>query len=417
MLFLLFGPPAAQPAAKTAASSCVQCHLELDGELQQPAKASAQDIHFARGLSCNNCHGGDPSTSDADASMNRAKGFKGKPEHKKIALLCASCHSNPDFMRPYNPQARVDQYTEYLTSVHGKKYQTGDPNVATCTDCHGVHGILAVKNPSSPVYATNVAATCGRCHADPKKMASYGIPTDQMELYVKSVHGTALIKNRDLAAPTCNSCHGNHGATPPGVNSVANVCGQCHVIQWDMFNKSPHKKAFAEASLPACVTCHEHHGIKKTSDDMLGTEQSTICVNCHDKDSKGYTAAAEMKTDIVRLRNNLDSAGELLHRAETAGMEVSRPIYDLAEGRDRLVLARVNVHYFDVAALRKVLDEGEAIAHSSQQSGNKALAALAYRRKGLAVSVVIRLVMSSLLLLKIREISKNKKDDERLAQK
>jgi predicted CXXCH cytochrome family protein len=409
MLFLLIGTAGDQPALKTTASSCVQCHLELEGTLQEPAKLSTQDIHFQRGLSCNSCHGGDPTVGidkgGAEDSMSRAKGYIGKPDRNKIAALCASCHSNPDFMRRYNPQPRVDQYAEYLTSVHGKKYQAGDPNVATCIDCHGAHGVRAVKNPTSPVYATNVAATCGHCHADAKKMASYGIPTNQMDLYVKSVHGVALIQNRDLAAPTCNSCHGNHGAAPPGVDSVANVCGQCHVIQWDMFKKSPHQKAFAEGSLPACVTCHEHHDIKKTSDDMLGTEPSTICMNCHDKDSKGYAAAGEMKAGIVGLKKDLDSARELLHKAETAGMEVSRPIYDLTEGKDRLVLARVNIHHFDPAALHKVLDEGEKIAQASQQSGSKALSELAYRRKGLAVSVVIILVMIGLLLLKIRRIS------------
>ncbi len=407
-LFLLLAFQASQPPAKAAASSCVQCHLDLDGELQAPAKLSAQDIHFRRGLSCNSCHGGDPSASDAEASMSRAKGFIGKPERKKIAALCASCHSNPAFMRRYTPQARVDQYAEYLTSVHGKKYVAGDPNVATCSDCHEAHGILDVKNPNSPVYAPNVAATCGRCHSDAKRMGPYGIPTNQQELYTNSVHGVALIKNRDLAAPTCNSCHGNHGAAPPGVDTVANVCGQCHAIQWDMFQKSPHQAAFAEANLPACVTCHEHHDIKKTSDDMLGTEQAALCVNCHDKDSKGYAAAAQMKAGIITLKTNLDSAQALLHKAETAGMEVSKPLYDLTEGRDRLVLARVNVHYFDSASLNKVLSEGEKIAQASQASGAQALDELAYRRKGLAISVIILLIMIGLLLLKIREIAQKK---------
>ena len=84
----------------------------------------------------------------------------GRPARKQIATLCASCHSKLDYMRRYNPQARVDQYTEYLTSVHGKKYVAGDTSVATCIDCHGAHGVRAVKDPNGQVYATNVAATC-----------------------------------------------------------------------------------------------------------------------------------------------------------------------------------------------------------------------------------------------------------------
>jgi predicted CXXCH cytochrome family protein len=308
-------------------------------------------------------------------------------------------------MRKYDPQARVDQLDEYLTSVHGERMEEGDLNVATCTDCHGVHGTRGVNDPNSAVYPTNVASTCGRCHADEELISPYGIPSDQAELYTASVHGETLIKERDISAPTCNDCHGNHGATPPGVDSVANVCGQCHVSQWDLFDQSPHKDAFADFGFPACVTCHEHHAVARTSDEMLGVEESATCVMCHDEGSTGYAAAAEMKSRIVRLQGLLEGARQVLERAERAGMEVSGPIYDLSEGRDRLVRARVVTHRFDTAALNEVLQEGETIASKAEQGGWEALDDLAFRRKGLAVSAVILLCMIGLLVAKIRQVS------------
>jgi predicted CXXCH cytochrome family protein len=382
-------------------------------EYAEPALLS-RDIHFKNGLSCHNCHGGDPTLGiekgGPEDAMDPKKGYIGKPDRKQIASLCASCHSNPDFMRKYNPQARIDQYAEYLTSVHGKRYQAGDPKVATCTDCHGVHGIRPVSDPNSPVYAINVAETCGRCHSNPQRMASYGIPTNQQSLYTASVHGEVLIKNRDLSAPTCNDCHGNHGAAPPGVDSVANVCGQCHASQQELFNKSPHKTAFAENQFPACSTCHENHGIARTSDALLGTESGATCVNCHDQGSAGYEAAAQMKAGVTKLKTRLGAAEEVLERAERAGMEVSKPIYDLAEGRDKLVLARVQVHRFSVPELNAILEEGQKVAAASEQSGWKALDDLAYRRKGLAISGVILLAMIGLLLLKIRQLNADKAD-------
>jgi hypothetical protein len=85
-------------------------------------------------------------------------------------------------------------------------------------------------------------------------------------------------------------------------------------------------------------------------------------------------------------------------------MEVSKPIYELNEGKDRLVRARVEVHKFNPAALTPVLEEGDKIAAASEQSGLKALDELAFRRKGLAVSVFIILLMIGLLLLKIRQL-------------
>ncbi len=408
LLITLLVQAQAPAAPKAAESTCIQCHLAMGDPLAQPAKLFANDIHSQNGLSCNNCHGGDPTKTAPDEAMNPRKGYVGRPARKQIAALCATCHSNPDYMRKYNPQMRVDQYSEYLTSVHGKKNQAGDPNVATCIDCHGTHGIRAARDPNSPVYAPNVAATCGRCHSDAKRMASYDIPTDQQEKYSKSVHGEALMQQRDLSAPTCNSCHGNHGATPPGVESVANVCGQCHVTQWDMFNQSPHRKGFSDLHLPACVTCHENHLIVQPSDAMLGVEESAKCAACHQEDTAGYAAAKQMKAEIRGLDTRLAEANQLLDTAQRAGMEVSQPIYHLSEGKDRLILARVQIHRFDPTLIRKTVAEGEGIADDSIKSGKQALDELAYRRRGLAISAAILLCMIGLLLLKIRQLKQDK---------
>ena len=87
---------------------------------------------------------------------------------------------------------RVDQLSQYLTSVHGKRLKQGDSKVAACVDCHGVHNILPVSDTRSPVYPANVAATCAHCHSDPVYMKGYGIPTDQAARYQKSVHAEML---------------------------------------------------------------------------------------------------------------------------------------------------------------------------------------------------------------------------------
>ena len=142
-------------------------------------------------------------------------------------------------MKKFNPALRVDQEKEYATSVHGQLLKTGNTKVATCISCHGVHGIRAVNDALSSVYPLNVAETCAKCHGDAAHMAEFKIPTDQYANYKRSVHAKALYERQDLAAPTCNDCHGNHGAAPPGIASVANVCGQCHARQGELFQASP----------------------------------------------------------------------------------------------------------------------------------------------------------------------------------
>jgi hypothetical protein len=153
------------------------------------------------------------------------------------------------------------------------------------------------------------------------------------------------------------------------------------------------------------VTCHEHHDIAPPTDAMLGTEPKATCVMCHDESSNGFAAARIMKAGVVQLSGNLDAARELLQKAERAGMEVSKPLYDLSEGRDKLILARVDIHGFNADAVKKNLDEGEKIAAASLDSGRKALDDLAYRRKGFGISAAILLMMIGLLVVKIKQIS------------
>ena len=96
--------------AAYAADSCVTCHSAVDDDAKGPAALIKNDVHIAHGLSCASCHGGDPTSDDPDVSMSKAKGFKGKPARAAITKFCASCHSDPEFMRRYAPRERVDQF-------------------------------------------------------------------------------------------------------------------------------------------------------------------------------------------------------------------------------------------------------------------------------------------------------------------
>src|SRR5438132_3378171 len=195
-------------------SSCIECHIKLDDtRLSAPAKLFDNDIHKSRGLSCNDCHGGDPNADTKEAAKDPRKGYLGKPKTLDIPAYCGKCHSDANLMKRFNPSLRVDQEREYYTSVHGKLLkEKGETRVATCISCHSVHGIRAPTDPLSSVYPTNVAETCSKCHASADYMRPFGIPSDQYQKYKTSVHAKAIYEKQDLSAPTCNDCHGNHGA-------------------------------------------------------------------------------------------------------------------------------------------------------------------------------------------------------------
>ncbi|HKK08870.1 MAG TPA: cytochrome c3 family protein [Gemmatimonadota bacterium] len=388
--------------AQMPQETCVTCHRALDSDrLSAPAREFGNDIHAANGFGCVACHGGNDTIASPDA-MDPAQGFIGVPTRKDIPGLCGRCHSDAQFMKRFNPSLRVDQVEEYWTSVHGQRLQEGDTLVATCANCHRIHSIRPPSNARSKVNPLNVAGTCGSCHANPDYMKPYGIPTDQMEKYRKSVHWMTLSEKGDLSAPTCNDCHGSHGATPPGVSSVANVCGQCHAVQAERFHASFHSEIFSMIGAPGCVTCHGNHEIHAPTDAFLGVGDSAVCGRCHAAGDKGAQVAEGESALIDSLATAMDVADSILGRAADAGMEVSQAQSNLSNAHNALVQARAAIHAFSVDSVKAKVDPGLEVARKSATRGRDALAELQVRRLGLAVSAFLILVVITVLVIKIR---------------
>jgi hypothetical protein len=404
---------AAASQAQTQEDSCATCHLAIGVEtLTKPAERYKTDIHAVKGFGCVACHGGDPAKMGLEA-MDRAKGYIGKPAPAQVIQVCGRCHSDARFMRQYNPSLRVDQVQEYYTSVHGRRLkEQNDSKVATCASCHTPHAIRPPSDTRSSVHPLHVADTCGSCHAKAEYMAPYKIPTDQLEKYKKSVHWQMMTGKGDLSAPTCNDCHGNHGAAPPGISWVGNVCGQCHPLNTELFNKSRHSQVFVQMGIPGCATCHSNHDIPPTHDSMLGIGDKTVCGTCHAQDAGGKTAVA-MREAIEQLRTGYESAHAILTNAEHAGMEVSQPIFELNGAKTALIKARASIHGFNLDGVKAQVQPGLEISEKASARGLKALEELQFRRKGLAISILIIAALIVGLVLKIREMDKKSKIEDR----
>jgi len=390
--------------------ACATCHLAIGVEnLTKPAEQYKADIHAARGFGCAACHGGDPTIMGLEG-MDPKKGYIGKPAPVQVVQLCGKCHSDAAFMRQYNPNLRVDQVVEYYTSTHGKRLREArDAKVANCASCHTAHSIRPAKDARSSVHPLRVAETCGSCHANKDHMAPYKIPTDQVDQYKQSVHWEMLSVKGDLSAPTCNDCHGNHGAAPPGVSSVIHVCGNCHPVNSEFLNKSFHGKIFAQMGIPGCASCHGNHAISETSDAMLAAGEKSACATCHPSGSSGAMVAAGMLKSIEGLKTSYEKAVAVLENAEHAGMEVSLPLFELNEAQTALIKARAAIHGFDQSLLDKEIEPGLKVSEKAYALGVKALEELQFRRKGLAVSALIIFALVTGLILKIREIERKPK--------
>ncbi len=366
---------------------------------------------------CTSCHGTHGFAAPSDESS---------PVHPaRVPETCARCHSDLTYMRAFtSARVRVDQLIEYRTSIHGQRLAKGDEKVAVCSSCHADHLILPASDSRSSVHPLNVAETCGRCHSDPEQMKGYEIsapdgtslplPTDQQSRYTESVHYAAMTENGDLSAPTCNDCHGNHGATPPEVRAVATVCAQCHSRPAELFTPSEIRKDLDTAGFPECATCHGHHRIVPPGDALLAgiargeTVAGWTPLPAYRADAQGFLDG------ILGLKARIDAVEETVAAAENYGMDLTKARLELTRARDHLIRARVMVHAFDpaqmMAELQGTREEpgGLIYAERAQNLAELAFGERAYRRKGMGFALAIIACLMVALIMKIRRMESRK---------
>jgi predicted CXXCH cytochrome family protein len=400
------------PERKTRYEVCTNCHSDEKKMKNYGSnipvdqyKKLENSVHFQPS---NNNQGpiADCVTCHSVHDIKRVNDPESKVYPTKVVQLCESCHSNANFMKNYNTSLPVDQVIKYRTSKHGILNAKGDPNVAECASCHGHHEIYSVNDSRSLVYATNIPMVCSNCHSNPKLMSKYGLPSDQFESYVNSVHGIALLEKEDISAPSCNDCHGNHGAVPPGVESISKVCGSCHVLNMELFEQSPHQKAFDENDFPECETCHGNHKIRYVTDEMVGTQESAVCMDCHDAgdDNKGYYVAAEMKLLIDSLKTEDKVSKEILEDATQKGMDVTDAEFLLKDVRQVLIQTRTSIHTFDVDKFKETIKPGFETVSKVKQEGISAVDEYYFRRMGLGIATIIVTILVIGLYFKIKKM-------------
>lgn len=118
---------------------CITCHMESGEEyLIKPVVEWKKSVHFEYGISCHDCHGGNP--KDEETAMSEEFGFVGVPEYEEVHEFCGKCH--------------LGVKDNYLESAHGLTIPDG-PNCVTCHTAHSQQKAgLHLINPD----------LCGTCH-------------------------------------------------------------------------------------------------------------------------------------------------------------------------------------------------------------------------------------------------------------
>jgi len=394
-------------------NGCLNCHKEIDDLMVNNFERS---IHHASKIGCHECHGGDPAIfDDMDAAMADEKGFIGIPQGIQITELCGTCHSDVLKMRKYN--LRTDQLALYKTSVHGQRlYEKNDKNVATCTSCHGSHLVLKTNHPESSVYKPNLPKTCSKCHSNSELMSRYNLSSDQYTKYLKSYHGTLLIRDHNLKVASCADCHGIHGAKPPGIMEIPDVCGNCHATTLAQYRSGGHAKSLENYGKPRCIDCHDYHEILFPDEEMFLAYGKGVCHLCHEKGTEGFVLGEKFYELMSGAKKLSQTAKNILESAGLTEGEIESLKSDILKADTSIIEAEITTHKLDIGKVSEFISKANKLSQDIIDKVNEKKESLKIRKRAMIIVLVIGTLLIILLYLKKKKYEREEKLLERSSE-
>jgi hypothetical protein len=286
-------------------------------------------------------------------------------------------------------------------------------------------------------FALNIPDLCSGCHSDKQRMAPYNIQTNQYDVYTKSVHGVALLTNKDVRAPSCASCHGSHDAQPPTSATVVQVCGKCHTATQELYMQSRHSEL--QAAAPMCWTCHGTHDVAQPSSDLFFHETAPdyTCVTCHDlqthtlrielskfadptarrcdtchhPESEIYAQIQGISTAVTGAEGAYDDAARRIEKAAELGMITSDADLLLVAAKTSLIQAQAAVHTTKLSKIAELSADAKAKADLAAGSANAKIDESTFRRQVMVIVLVFILLGVAFLVLTKRRLDKGLEAD------
>lgn len=222
---------------------CVECHTNISGYPHPPLEAETlREVTLQMYPLCAECH--EQYFQETQDSVHQQALEAGNTN----AAVCTDCHGAHDIRPAGEPRSAIPQtcqrchsqiFALYQESVHGSALiGEGNPDVPSCTDCHGVHNIQGPANSPFRLHSPDI---CAECHANRELMARYGINTQVFDTYVSDFHGTTVMLFDEKAE---------------GQETNKAVCSDCHGVHNILEVNDPNSSVIKENILATCQRCH-----------------------------------------------------------------------------------------------------------------------------------------------------------------
>lgn len=276
-------------ASVHAALPCSNCHPDFSRS-NHPERSfrSRQQYSLKLSLVCRQCHG--------DAQLKKSSIHASLLENSESSPVCSSCHSPHAIVPLLSSGKKFTTEKQYCLGCHKQSLSTRLKNGGTlslrvdhavlgssvhsklgCVDCH--FGFSTSQHPKRNFSdARNFSIThsdaCRRCHFD------------KYTKTLESIHFTMLSQG-NLKAPVCTDCHGTHGIGRARVDKSvgAKRCGNCHNDIYTIYASSVHGSALLHernTDVPVCIDCHTAHTIEDARSMDYRDKVPDMCGRCHD---------------------------------------------------------------------------------------------------------------------------------------
>jgi len=231
--------------------ACVECHTDIT---EIPHKTGV-----THKVSCVTCH---------EALWEAAKTANKTQENERLGVV-------------------VQQIDKYMNSIHARPNKEDQSRTnATCYNCHAPHYIYAKGSDERAEWRLGVPNVCGKCHAK------------ERELYATSVHGKAVLNDKNPVAAICSDCHTTHDVEDPAKDStrlaITKNCGGCHAESLKTYTDTYHGQInkLGYAYTAKCFDCHGSHTIQRVDDPKSKVHPNNrlqTCQQCHTGATQGFT--------------------------------------------------------------------------------------------------------------------------------